>query len=220
MDFLPHPLIVASVALAVWGIYIILVRPRVYDKRFDLVARDLRLQFFAEGDPLVQNELWHLRLFNQGHSRNISNMISGRVGKVEVAIFNYEYSTGGAEDEKVHHHSVICFHSKRLELPVFEIHGKGLHRGSALGYYDMEIDLHGGFSRRYLLRAPEEEPVYECLTKKMLKGIASHSGISIEANRDWLLYYRVDHQFTPRDARTLLKDGFKIYNLLKSDKKS
>lgn len=217
MEFMPHPLVIASIAVALWGIYLILVRPKVHDKRLDLVARELGLEYFPEGDPTIRNELWHLRLFNQGHSRNLSNMMSGHTRKVDVAIFSYEYSTGGAEDEQVRRHSVICIHSNKLSLPVFEIHAKGVHRGSALGYYDIELDLHSGFSRRFLLRAPEEEPVLEFMTKKMLKGIAGLSGCCIEGNRDWLIYYKVGHRLTSRDVHDLMKEGLRVFHLLKGE---
>lgn len=219
MDQLPHPMLIACAALIGWIVYLFLVRDKIQDRQFESVASQLGLQYFAEGEPTILNELWHLRMFNQGHSRQVTDMCCGRVNGIDVAIFNYEYSTGGSDDRQVHTNSVICLQSWRLKLPVFELLTRGVQQKAALGYYKIEIDRHTGFASRCVLRAPEEEPVVEYLSKKMLKGLASQSGVSIEANRGWLVLNRVGHPLRPQDVRILLRQGLKVYHLLRGEQK-
>jgi hypothetical protein len=183
------------------------------------VADELGLQFYPEGEGTVENEIGHLRLFNQGHSRKMKNMISGQTEDIDVAIFGYRYTTGGGKNQQTHQQTVISFHSPHLSLPEFEIRPENfLHKiGKALGYQDINFDSHPVFSKKYLLRGPDEAAVREFLTPKLLQFFESQQGISVEASRDRLIYYRASKRIKPEQVRSFMAEGFHVYELMKQD---
>lgn len=159
---------------------------------FQAAAEDLGLEFHPTGDPVVQEAIGHLRLFNQGHARRIQNMLSGQTDDIEIAIFGYRFVTGGGKNQQTHNQTVISFQSPNLSLPNFELRPEHLfHKiGQALGYKDIDFDSHPVFSKRFLLRGPDEATIREFFKPELLEFFESHQGVSVEASGDRLIYYR------------------------------
>jgi hypothetical protein len=211
--------IAAIGALVIGIIYAVRKFEQARTEALQGVADELGLQFYPKGDGTVENEIGHLRLFNQGHSRKMKNMISGQTEDIEVAIFGYRYTTGGGKNQHTHQQTVISFRSPHLSLPEFEIRPENLfHKiGQALGYQDIDFDSHPIFSKKYLLRGPDEAAVREFLTPKLLQFFESQQGISVEASRDRLIYYRASKRIKPEQVRSFMAEGFHVYELMKQE---
>ncbi|MEC9473853.1 MAG: hypothetical protein VX584_04130, partial [Actinomycetota bacterium] len=65
-----------------------------------------------------------------------------------------------------------------LQLPTFVIRPENLfHKiGSTFGYQDIDFDAHPTFSKRYLLRGPDEEAIRNTFTDEFLSSYERHKG--------------------------------------------
>ena len=204
---------IALVGLIVFGVHKF---EKARTEQFQAVSDQLGLQFHPQGDPEVQNSIGHLRLFNQGHSRKTKNMICGQTEDIDLAIFGYRYTTGGGKNQQTHQQTVISFLSPHLSLPEFELRPENLfHKiGQAFGYEDVNFDSHPLFSKRYLLRGPNEAAVRDFFTPELIEFFEGQAGVSVEASNNRLIYYRSRKRIKPAEVRSFMEEGFRIYGLL------
>src|SRR5512145_581264 len=77
--------------------------------------RDLATRYglhYDPGDPLDLLNRQEFALFQQGHSRRIKNTLHGAVDGMEVALFDFQYTTGSGKNQHTHHYSALM-----AELP-------------------------------------------------------------------------------------------------------
>ncbi|NND97843.1 MAG: hypothetical protein HKN47_11000 [Pirellulaceae bacterium] len=185
-------------------------------EKLKAIADELGLEFFPKGDDSVKNSLGHLQLFNRGHGRRMQNMLSGQSDEIEMAIFGYRYTTGGGKNQQTHQQTVISFQTPALSLPAFELRPEHMfHKiGKVFGYQDINFNSHPVFSKRYLLRGSDEEAIRKLFTADVLAFFESQQGISVEADRDRLIYYRSGKRSKPELLRGFMEEGFRVYGLL------
>lgn len=210
--------VIVSLTLVAGLIFAVQKHEKERAERIRTIADEMGLQFSADGDSVVSDAIGHLRLFNQGQGRKFSNMISGQADDVEIAMFGYRFTTGGGNQRQTHQQSVICFQSPLLALPDFEIRPESVfHKiGKALGYQDINFDSHPVFSKRFLLRGPEETAIREFFRPDILEFFESRQGVSVEASGDRLIYYRARKRIKPEEVKPFMEEGFQVYALLTS----
>ena len=144
-------------------------------------------------------------------------MICGQTEDIELAIFGYRYTTGGGKHQHTHQQTVISFQSPHLSLPEFELRPESfLHKiGKVFGFEDVNFDSHPLFSKRYLLRGSDEAAIRDVFTSELLEYFEAQDGVSIEASRNGLIYYRAGKRIKPTDVRPFMEEGFRVYGILK-----
>ncbi len=202
------------VGLSLFGVY---MYEKARTEQFQAVSDDLGLQFHPKGDPAFQSSISHHRLFNQGRSRKTRNMIFGQTEDVELAIFGYRYTTGTGEHQHTHQQTVISFQSSYLALPEFELRAESFfHKiGKVFGYTDVNFESHPQFSKRYLLRGSDEAAIRELFNSELREFFEAQEGVSVEASKDGLIYYRAGKRIKPTDVRSFMEEGFRVYRILK-----
>ncbi len=176
-------------------------------------AEELQFDFTPKDGGLLNDLAGRgLFLFSQGHGKKVYNVLRGRAGGLEVAIFDYTYTTGGGKNSHTHRQTVVAFRFDGPALPAFSLRPENVwHKiGHLFGYQDINFDEHPAFSSRYLLRGPDEAAVREVFTDEVLSFYEDMRGVSTEANGDRLLFYRHDKRVKPDGVRPLLEEGFKV----------
>ena len=109
-------------------------------------------------------------LFNQGHSKAIKNMMYGQVNGTKAAVFDYRYTVGSGKNSHTYNQTVLYFETPRLQLPMFTLSPENfMHKFiSALGYQDIDFNTRPEFSRRYLLRGPDEQAIRRAFADHIL----------------------------------------------------
>ena len=148
--------LILGVGLAFFIEYLEQLSKRSKEKRtmqLASIAHKLNLPFFPEGDDSLLERLNHFHLLSQGHSDEIWNMLHGETNNVELAVFDYQYTTGSGEHSYIDNQSVIYFRSPKLNLPQFAVRPEGIFHniGSVLGQKDIDFVSHPDFSKKYLL---------------------------------------------------------------------
>jgi hypothetical protein len=186
-------------------------------EQFQAVSDELGLQFHPKGDPAFQSSISHHRLFNQGHSRRTKNMIFGQTEDIELAIFGYRYTTGSGKHQQTHQQTVISIQSPHLALPEFELRPENfLHKiGKVFGFTDVNFDSHPLFSKRFLLRGSDVAAIRDLFTSELLEYFETQEGVSVEATKDGLIFYRASKRIKPTDVRAFMEEGFRVYGILR-----
>ncbi|HLW64092.1 MAG TPA: hypothetical protein VKS79_02155 [Gemmataceae bacterium] len=205
--------ILAGVIIVV--VAIVIINYFVEKKRteaFQKVAEEFGFKFLPKGDAGLLGSLSSFYLFSQGHSKKLFNLMRGTTRDLQVCIFDYRYTVGYGKHQKIYQQSVICFEAEDMDLPSFNLRPESFwHKiGAVFGYKDINFDTHPEFSKRYLLRGPDEEEIREVFTPEVLDQLEETNGICIEAEGPQLIYYRSSKRLKPDETKKLMGEGFDI----------
>jgi hypothetical protein len=182
------------------------------------VADELGFEFHPGGDKVLQGWLDVFYLFGQGHSKKLSNVLRGRTRDLDVAVFDYKYTTGGGKNARTYKTTVACFTAAGLGLPRFTLRPSDfwLRLGvSVFGWQDINFDTHPAFSKNTLLRGPDEDAIRRVFTPAALDHFEAEAGLSTEAAGDVLVVYRHSQRVDPAKVRAFLEDGFAVLALFR-----
>lgn len=217
-----HPVLIICVILA--GVAVIVWIANTMEKNrisaLEAVAQELGLDFIDKPGKDFAHHIGKTRLFNQGRSRRATNVMQGEANGVAVSIFGYWYTTGHGKRSHTHSQTVICFHSEQMNLPDFELRPEHLfHKiGSAFGYNDIDFASHPTFSKKYLLRGPNEEAIRDLFEPEKLEFFENLGKplVSIEAEASRLIFYRAGKRLKPGYIRDFMEEGFRVYGLFRA----
>lgn len=143
----------AVVALALWSA----AKRR---KALAAVAQGLGWSF-AEKAPDHAAAFHGVPLFEQGRSRTTTNLLRGTFGGRAVEVFDYAYTSGSGKNRTTHHQTVVHFDEPALRLPAFSVRPEGavMKLFAAFGYQDIDLPARPEFSKRFVLRGPDETAI-------------------------------------------------------------
>lgn len=146
-------------------------------------------------------------LFNQGHSKKIKNMMYGQINGAKTAIFDYRYTTGSGKNSHTYNQTVVYFETPRLQLPMFTLSPENfMHKFiSALGYQDIDFGNRPEFSKRYLLRGPDEQSIRRAFTDNILAFYEANLGMHTEGGGNQLFIYRTSNRMPPQQVGQYLQ---------------
>ena len=181
-------------------------------------ARKLGLEFSPTGDTVLLESLANFSLFQLGHSRKLRNLIRGQTQNVDVAIFDYSYTTGGGNSSSTSRQTVVRFDSPWLNLPKFELRPAHVgHRLAKLfGYQDITISEFSKFSKKYLLRGDNEEAIRKVFNEDVVLHLESLDGLYVFGERSKLLIYRQNKRLRGYELRGFLEEAFGVYAQFKT----
>lgn len=210
-------------------------------RREDLqaIARQLKLQFFPDGEESLGQFLANFDFFSQGKNRHIRNLMRGdikRQGKTySIAIFDYTYTIGHHDNTDTFVQTVLFFYDESLNVPAFSLRPEHIFDklGNVFGYEDINFDEFPEFSRRYRLQSNQEGAVRSLFQPDLIKFYEKHK-ICTEARGSYVLIFpagdsrnhsqRVRMEGTrtftesrllpPEEIRSYLTIGVQLLNLL------
>jgi len=208
-------LAIAAAAVVGAGLFF---RHRMQKKRaeaMERIAGELRLVFTPEGDETVMSEHSALHLFLQGRSKKIRNLIRGTVRDLNVSIFDYQYTTGAGKHQHTWSQTVISLQPQGRNLPAFTMRPENVfHKlGSMMGYQDIDFESNPVFSKKYLLRGPDDAAIRSVFTSRVLTFFESEPGLCVEADGRKLIVYRHSVRAKPEVLRESVEKGIQIAGL-------
>ena len=208
-------LAIAAAAVVGAGLFF---RHRMQKKRAEALARvagELKLVFTPEGDETVMSEHAALHLFLQGRSKKIRNLIRGTVRGLNVSIFDYQYTVGAGKHQHTWSQTVISLQPQGRNLPAFTMRPENVfHKlGSMMGYQDIDFESNPVFSKKYLLRGPDDAAIRSVFTSRVLMFFESEPGLCVEADGRKLIVYRHSVRAKPEILRESVEKGIQIAGL-------
>ena len=172
-------------------------------------AASMGWQFAPTADMNMIPHTNYFNLFNQGHSKSIRNMIYGQMNGVKTAIFDYRYTVGHGKHSHTYNQTIVYFETPKLQLPMFTLSPEGfMHKFiSALGYQDIDFAQRPEFSKRYLLRGPDEGAIRQTFQDNVLAFYEANQGLHTEGGGNQLFVYRLSYRVPPHEATRFVQWG-------------
>jgi hypothetical protein len=159
-----------------------------------------------------------LPIFDRGHGKRVSNVMTGRAGGTdqEVALFDYQYTTGAGKESHTWRQTVALFPSGARRLPDLVLAPENFfHKvGQVFGYQDVDFEANPDFSSRYLLRGPDESAIRAALSPDKLSFFEHHLGWTVEVHGGTVGIYRSGKRCKPEDVREFLEDARAVLRAL------
>lgn len=176
------------------------------------VATELSLSFNKKHDDRLLATMQRFKLFNQGHSRKMKNVMQADTEIARLSIFDYQYTTGGGQHSHTHTHTVITMESQGLVLPNFRVRPEGFFDrvGSALGFQDIDFDDDKAFSDAYVLSGDDENAIRAFLNPDLRQQLVEHQKCCVESDNGVFIFYRRG-RIKPEKIRDLMDEGFGVY---------
>lgn len=200
--------------IVIFSIIIAKKREQARREALEKFAADLSLDFHPMGHETLASRINAFKLFNSGHGRHMSNVILGETELVNVAIFDYRYTTGSGKHQHTHRQTVVAMESPELEIPSFTLRPEMLFDwfGSIMGFQDIDFDDHPQFSKMFVLKGDNEEAIRRFFDSELLDFFASRKGIAFEGAPGKFIYFKGGKTTRPEDMREYLEEGYSVYS--------
>ncbi|HEX4413480.1 MAG TPA: hypothetical protein VH107_07600 [Lacipirellulaceae bacterium] len=198
----------------------ILYRKRLQRKRtaaLPSIAASLGLEF----QPLGSNDLLAKHscfgLFSRGRLRKALNVLQGDGDNRQLAIFDYDYTTGHSEGKMQWHTTVLSIGLEEAALPYFFLRRKRINDTVYRWFRNKDIEIPGypEFRRRYVLRGKDVAAICKLFTEPVMDFFYRNSNLSAEGRAQTLVLYRLGKRLKPSAVNDFLSTGLELVSLLK-----
>lgn len=179
-------------------------------------AAQLGWTFSAEAPWNYIPGLDRFALFNQGHGKEIKNMMYGEAKGVKAAVFDYNYTTGSGKNTATYHQSVVYLEPANLNVPHFSLRPEGIMSKvlSMLGYQDIDFGQRPNFSQQYLLRGENELAIRQTFNDRVLAFYENYPGTCADGGGNQLFLFRAGYRFQPQEIQSFVGLGLELMALL------
>ncbi len=208
MNLLP---VIVPLALVPIIIVVYVIGRRAQQKRNEDLRAAAGAMGFAFEDHAVLDDIrarGDLPLYGHGHTRRVSNVLTGRVGDQEVKLFDYQYTTGSGKQSNTRRQTVALFPGGGQRLPDFVLAPENVfHKiGQAFGYQDIDFDSHPVFSSRYLLRGANDYAIRAAFSPAALSFFEQQQGWHVEVKGGTVGIYRGGKRCNPNNLAAFLDE--------------
>ncbi len=223
MEALVPILIVLGVVLFIGAIiYFSWLHEKKRREALEAVATEMGLEYKKDGDVSLQDQLDGFKLFSNGRSRKLDNLIVGETDEVRIALFDYRYTVGSGKHRSTPRQTVASLQSASLVIPDFSMRPEGMFDriGGMIGFQDVNFDTHPTFSKMFVLKGNNEEAVRQCFTPAVLEFFEQRKGISVEADHGRLIFFRPNKRLKADEFRDLLGQAYEVFGAMTGDNKA
>ena len=218
------PILVIGGIIAAVGAIIVYARHAAKKRREAIIehAEVMGLTFFPDGDPNLLERLSLFKLFNQGHGRKMMNLIQGDSGEVKIAIFDYQYTTGGGKNQQTHLQSIVALQSYKLLCPDFTMRPERMFDklGAVLGLQDIDFKSNPAFSTMYLLKGDDEQQIRDFFDDGILSVMEKKQKLCVEAVPKKMIVYYANRPPRADQLKSLFAEALEIYSVFDERAKS
>ena len=179
-------------------------------------APSIGMDFTPGDDVVVAARLGRLPLFDRGRARKASNVLRGTSHGRAIAVFDWHFKTGGGKHTRHHRQTVAHVRIEGADLPLFWMRPQGMldKLASLVGMRDIDFTDDPEFSRRWFLKAHDDEAVRRLFTPRVRGQIVVDRPIHVEAAGQDVVVYRSGKRADPLEIQALLEDAFRVTELL------
>jgi hypothetical protein len=198
-------ILVLMIGFAIFG----LRKERERTEALRRVAETAGLAFQPKAEIAAVRSLGDVQLFARGHGRRATNLMTGRLGGQQVAIFDYQFTIGSGKGQLTTMQTVVVLPSAKSSLPDLQMAPENplTKLAEAFGFQDIDIASSPEFSRRYIVRGADQAAIRAALHPGATSYFAEHEGWSVEAQAGTVGIYRANSRPKPVDMRTFIEDA-------------
>ncbi len=201
-----------GITAVLFAVFFILVGRRKARERTEAlrrVAETAGFTFQPEADVTDVRALGDVQLFARGHAKRVTNLMTGRSGDQQVAVFDYRYTVGSGKNQHTSTQTVVILPSAKPSLPDLQMAPEHpLYKiAEVFGYQDIDIESSPEFSRRYIVRGADEAAIRAALYQGAASYFADHQGWTVEVRSGSVGIYRANSRPKPEDMTAFLAEA-------------
>ncbi len=174
--------------------------------------------FSPQKDHHLPSATGNMNIFTTGHSQEAYNIMRGEISRIPWTVFDYNYTTGIGKHSHTYTQTIASTQLNDISLPKFTIGPESFfHKlGDLIGYKDIDFNTHPQFSKKYLLKGPDETAIRKLFTQDILHHFEKRAGTAtLETDKNTLIVYTSGRKVNPKDLRTFLTSASEVVNLFK-----
>jgi translation initiation factor IF-1 len=152
--------------------------------------------------------------FFSGGSHSYKNMMTGSYAGMEVQVFDYSHTSGGASNSSTSVQTIAAY-TRSVDLPVFALGPGGLAAKiiDALEHQNVEVTTDKEFSRHHSVRGSDKERIKALFNDRVIsfvKELDREKAWQIEGAGKALVIYRYARRVKPSGLRDFLQETSSI----------
>lgn len=173
------------------------------------LAETTGLVFEPKADVAAVRARGDVQLFDRGHSKRVTNLMTGRMDGQAIAIFDYRYTTGSGKNQHTELQTVVLLAEAKPTFPDLQLAPENpLTRiAEAFGYQDIDLESSPEFSRRYVVKGADEAAIRAALYPGAASYFAQHEGWTVELKSGSLALYRAHRRVKAADMRMFIEEA-------------
>jgi hypothetical protein len=185
------------------------------------VAVRLGMQFSSQSVEGIPSRLHQsgFDLFQRGRGRRYYNWMSKRlIDGTEIALFDYQYTSGSGKNRSTYRMSVFSAYQEDLHLPSFRLHPENafFHGiAKAFGMKDINFESHPKFSRSYLLRGQDEDQIRMRFHPGVLSFLEDYLNYVVEGSGAHFILWRSNQRVQPEGMAEFMRLGEELVQRLR-----
>lgn len=175
------------------------------------LADNLGLTYIGT-DPNGKDSVYsNISLFQNGHSKEASNIISGDKNGCYVDIFDYKYVTGSGKHRTTHYNSVCILAVPQRFRYLFVRTENFLDKiAGAIGFDDIDFESRE-FSKRYYVKSDDKKFAYDIINPQMMEFfLAQQKTPCVEIKGNHLAFY-MNKKISPKEYIVLYSFAEQFY---------
>ncbi len=206
------------IAALVIFIFIAYAQGKKRTEAFHRFARRKGMSYAKTSDLPVPEEFKDLELIPDNTINTVSNIMQGEVEGVSVMICDMRTTKiTGNRSMPTHQtgHTVAILQGNQIDLPFFTMHPANFvyNMLRTLGRKSIDFPSHPEFAHTYVLKGDDDNAIRMSFHDQALAYFTKHTGMSIEARGDRLLYFRFGKLLKPEELNTFLSEGLAVFRL-------
>jgi hypothetical protein len=175
-------------------------------------AAAMAMGFNFEGNDASKAPHLTTTLFTKGSGKAFRNIMTGSSSGMAVSLFDYSYVVSDGRNAKTHAQSVAAFSKNGVQIPEFGMGPKGIlgKITDVLSHKNINFESNPDFTRRYQVRAPEQERTRELFTPALLAFLESldpKKSWSIEGEGHTIIVFRANKSVKPEELPTFVEES-------------
>ncbi len=181
-------------------------------------AGRMGFSFSPKKDANLLSAIGNMSIFRKGYARKAYNIMKGDMNRIHWTVFDYKYTVGGGKSSHTYSQTVGRAQLHDSSLPKFSLGPESFfHKiGDMLGYKDIDFDSNPDFSKRYLLKGPDESAIRKLFSNDIIHFFENRKdAINVEADGNMMIIYMSGRRVKPENLRAFVADASEIVDVFR-----
>ena len=210
-------LLIAAIVFAIVAFAFQLEKKR--REELKTAAVRMAFSFSPEKDANLPLSIGNMSIFTKGYGRKAYNIMKGEMMRNHWTVFDYKYTVGGGKSSHTYSQTVASAQLHDMSLPKFSLGPESFfHKiGDMLGYKDIDFDSNPEFSKRYLLKGPDESAIRKLFTHDIMHYFEKRTAgtINVETDKNNIIVYTSGRRVDAKGLRAFITSASETVNLFK-----
>jgi hypothetical protein len=153
---------------------------------------------------------------NTGHSRSTSNILeAAESAELKITLFEYAYTIGYGKSAQRYNQTITRMQSPVFHLPDFILYPETIFSklGKLFGGADINFPEAPAFSKKYILRGPDEVAIRALFTPTVLQFFEQRKALTVDSAGDTLFLHRANRRIKPEEIESHIAEARSVLAL-------